>query len=196
MGPGPCMQLERESFAESAAGSCKLAPLVDFARVTDWLGLAATLQGLRREDLEGYLQGRSQDFVEAASAIARLTQIKLAVATGSDPLEYDLPGQDRNTHILGPDLAGALIDRWCPSARSSFEIMVGYDFELHGGDARNKGKRHHMRLIAEHYGVRFDQMVLFDDSQGCLENEDGWVGIRVRDTTGFRFEDAFEDPSH
>lgn len=71
--------------------------------------------------------------------------------------------------------------------------MVGFDCELHGGEARDKGKRHHMRLIREHYGVEFGQMVLFDDSAGCLDNEDGWVGIRVRDNGGFRFEDCFHE---
>ena len=70
--------------------------------------------------------------------------------------------------------------------------MVGFDFELHGGELRDKGKRLHMRQISEHYGVEFSKMVLFDDSVGCLENEDGWVGVRVRDSIGFRFEDCFE----
>ncbi len=55
----------------------------------------------------------------------------------------------------------------------NFEVIIGYDNELHGGEAHNKGKRHHMRVIAQHYGVAPNRMVLFDDSQGCLENEDG-----------------------
>mmetsp|Transcript_29088 Transcript_29088/g.73707 ORF Transcript_29088/g.73707 Transcript_29088/m.73707 type:complete len:239 (-) Transcript_29088:46-762(-) len=149
-------------------------------------------QGLPRDQIQGYLDGRSHDFVEAAKALSELGRHRLAVATGSDPLEYDLPGQGRDTHILGPDLAAALLDRWCPEARAKFEVMVGYDFELHGGNAHDKGKRYHMRRIAEHYGVEFRQMVLFDDSQGCLENEDGWLGVKVSDSVGFRFEDCFE----
>lgn len=73
------------------------------------------MQGLRREDVGVYLNGKSNDFVEAATAIAVFGRHKLAVATGSDPLEYDLPGQNRETHILGPDLAAALIDMCVPS---------------------------------------------------------------------------------
>lgn len=149
------------------------------------------VQGLRREELDGYVNAVSRDFVEAASTIARAGRHRLAVATGSDPLEYDIPGQNRQTHILGPDLAEAVIRHWCADALPSFEIMIGFDCELHGGAATQKGKRHHMRQIAQHYGVQPHQMVLFDDSDMCLQNEDGWVGVKVRDSLGFSFEDCF-----
>jgi hypothetical protein len=40
------------------------------------------MQGLRLDDLEGYLSTASHDFVEAATAISLLGRHKLAVATG------------------------------------------------------------------------------------------------------------------
>mmetsp|Transcript_40078 Transcript_40078/g.98498 ORF Transcript_40078/g.98498 Transcript_40078/m.98498 type:complete len:238 (+) Transcript_40078:169-882(+) len=149
-------------------------------------------QGLKREDLQGYLNSVSRDFVEASLALSSLGRHKLAVATGSDPLEYDIPGQGRDTHILGPDLATEVIRYWCVEALPQFEVILGYDCELHGGAAENKGKRFHMRVISQHYGVPMQNMVLFDDSQGCLENEEGWTGIKVKDSIGFRFEDCFD----
>lgn len=33
-----------------------------------------------------------------------------------------------------------------------------------------------MRIIAEHYGVPFREMLLIDDTASNLENHDGWQG--------------------
>ena len=109
----------------------------------------------------------------------------------SDPEEYNLPGHSRETHILGPDLATALITHHCPAAFDMFGIMVGYDCRLHAVDNENNrnGKRHHMRLIQQHYQVPFHKIVLFDDSACSLVNEDGWTGIQVNGMTGFKFLD-------
>ena len=50
--------------------------------------------------------------------------------------------------------------------------MIGFDYRLHGEVLRDKGKRHHMRTIAAHYGdVRFEEMILIDDSRQSLLNE-------------------------
>ena len=38
------------------------------------------------------------------------------------------------------------------------------------------GKSRHMRIIAEHYGVPFREMLLIDDTASNLENHDGWQG--------------------
>ena len=114
----------------------------------------------------------------------------------SDPAEYDLPGQCRETHILGPDLATALITHHCPDALDMFQVMVGYDSRLHLKDndkdneeVNNTGKRYHMRLIQQHYDVPFHKMVIFDDSRSSLRNEDGWVGVKVDPVAGFSFAD-------
>jgi hypothetical protein len=70
--------------------------------------------------------------------------------------------------------------------------MIGYDHRLHpehdGRGENNDGKRRHMRLIREYYGVTFDKMVLIDDSKSSLENEDGWMGVKVDGKEGFKFE--------
>ena len=165
--------------------------------------------GLPREKLSEYISNASNDFVKALRALCLISttkSIKCAVATGSDPLEYDLPGQSKETHILGPDLAAAVVKHHCQDALPLFEVMVGYDDRLHndnnsntasteqttgsGNQAENRsGKRHHMRLIQKHYGVPFQRMVLFDDYEGSLANEDGWVGVKVDGNRGFRFAD-------
>ncbi len=100
----------------------------------------------------------------------------LAVATNSDKLEYDVDENSRSTHICAEDLATALIERHCPEALPCFEIMVGYDYRLHGRQDEHRGKRFHMKAIARHYGVSPEEMVLLDDSPRNLENEDGWKG--------------------
>lgn len=151
-------------------------------------------EGLKLEELQSYVSGASPDFIEAVGALSGIPGIRLAVATNSDPAEYDLPGQSRQTHILGPDLAAALLRHWCPEALHKFEIMVGFDHNLHRDVPVLLGKSWHMRRIAEHYKVDFSRMVLIDDTASRLENSDGWRGVLVRDQqTGFRFEDCFED---
>eukprot|EP00913_Durusdinium_trenchii_P032475 g30404.t1 len=130
------------------------------------------------EDAGAYIAKASPDFVEALRALVAL-DFKLAVATNSDPAEYDLPGQSRESHILGPDLATALIKYWCREALPKFEVMVGFDPDLHD-DPRLLGKSHHMRIIAEHYQVPFEEMLLIDDSARNLRNTDGWQGARER----------------
>ncbi|CAK9068405.1 Hypothetical protein SCF082_LOCUS34450, partial [Durusdinium trenchii] len=146
-------------------------------------------EGILKEDAGAYIAKASPDFVEALRALVAL-DFKLAVATNSDPAEYDLPGQSRESHILGPDLATALIKYWCREALPKFEVMVGFDPDLHD-DPRLLGKSHHMRIIAEHYQVPFEEMLLIDDSARNLRNTDGWQGLLVREPkVGFRFEDC------
>lgn len=145
-------------------------------------------EGILKEQAAEYIAQASPDFVEAVRAL-HLLDFKLAVATNSDPLEYDLPGQSRETHILGPDLAFALIEYWCKEALSRFEIMVGIDQNLHD-EPKQLGKSRHMQIIAEHYQVRFEQMLLIDDSASNLGSLDGWQGLLVREPkVGFRFQD-------
>eukprot|EP00931_Biecheleriopsis_adriatica_P005650 TRINITY_DN107144_c0_g1_i1.p1 TRINITY_DN107144_c0_g1~~TRINITY_DN107144_c0_g1_i1.p1 ORF type:complete len:302 (+),score=40.93 TRINITY_DN107144_c0_g1_i1:53-958(+) len=152
--------------------------------------------GIKLEDLDKYISGASPDFVEAVQVLSKIPGVQLAVATNSDPAEYDLPGQSRKTHILGPDLAKALISHWCPDAVDSFSIMVGFDHDCHKDVPLLPGKSWHMRRIAEHCKVPFSRMVLIDDSASRLANNDGWRGVLVRDhCTGFHFEDCLVDDS-
>lgn len=107
-------------------------------------------------------------------------------------MEYDLPGQSKETHLLGPDLASELINRWCPEALPRFEIMVGHDPRLHPEEPKLPGKSVAMRRIAAHYGVASERMLLIDDSKFQLETADGWHGLHVRGKTGFSFDDCLE----
>jgi hypothetical protein len=158
--------------------------------------------GLPLDKHAEYIAQTSEDFITAVNGLAgmdpegkelhRERRVRCAVATGSDPYEYDLPGQSRDTHILGPDLATSVIRAKCPKALNLFDIMIGYDCRLHQneGDAslNNEGKRHHMRTIRKFFDVPFERMVLIDDSRSSLENEDGWVGVKVDGKAGFKFE--------
>jgi len=159
--------------------------------------------GLPLEKLSEYVQGCSVDFIATMRQMFIENQklpgsFKLAVATGSDPLEYDLPGQSRASHILGPDLATEVIRTHCPEILPTFEIMIGYDCRLHhrevnetaeGQQLNVEGKRHHMRVIQDFYQVPFERMLLIDDANSSLVNEDGWKGWKVNGTLGFSFND-------
>merc|ERR1711924_198099 len=138
-------------------------------------------EGQPLEKMKEYIEGASPDFVEAIKVLSKIPGVRLAVATNSDPVEYDLPGQSRQTHILGPDLARALINHWSPDTLPCFEIMVGFDPKLHKDVPPALGKSVHMRRIAEHYHVPFECMLLIDDTPHNLENNDGWQGVLVRD---------------
>jgi NTP pyrophosphatase (non-canonical NTP hydrolase) len=139
-------------------------------------------EGLPNAEKAKYIGAVSVDFVTLVSALALEPSFRLAVATGSDPLEYNLPGQSQLTHLLGPDLAKALIAQTCPKyVLPKFQIMVGYDYRLHGKVTTEKGKRYHMRKISKFYNIPFKQMLIIDDSTSSLKNEDGWHGMLVHD---------------
>ena len=157
--------------------------------------------GLPFEKLGEYIVGCSSDFIAAVKAVVEYDQshassgrkIHFAVATGSDPYEYNLPGQSTSTHILGPDLARAVIEHHCPEALYLFEFMIGFDCRLHteefvGHPLNIEGKRHHMRSIQQHFNVPFKNMVLIDDSASSLVNEDGWSAVKVNGKEGFKIE--------
>ena len=99
-------------------------------------------EGLLRGEAEAYINAVSPDFITLTKELVR-QEFYLAVATGSDPKEYDIPGQSKETHILGPDLARALMETCLePKEIEAFGIMIGYDYRLHGCEPRNEGKRH------------------------------------------------------
>jgi hypothetical protein len=100
-------------------------------------------EGLPLEKLEEYINSASLDFVTIIKEIPKIeTKIKFAVATGSDPKEYNLHPKGKESHILGPDLATKLIEHHSPNSLKLFEIMVGYDCRLHENknDPSYKGK--------------------------------------------------------
>ena len=151
-------------------------------------------QGLPRHRLFEYVGAVSLDFVALTRLIAATPGMQLAVATGSDPAEYDVAGQSRDTHILGPDLATAVITAHCPEALSAFGIMIGYDATIHEGKDAPHVKTHHLATIRAHYAVEApSEVVLIDDSGGTLRQAaaEGHATVHVRDTaTGFQFADA------
>ena len=197
----------RTFFAADATAECRAAQCRAFldqlvrwnVRVVVWdmdrtMSSSHCGSGLRIRELDDYIGKASSDFLLAARALAADPRFVLAVATASDPEEYSLPGQSRATHILGPDLARNFLQRLLPEAASAFEVIVGFDSRLHGDRAADKGKRHHMRVIAEHYGVNdTSTMLLIDDSRSSLRSAgDGWRGVLSghRPGGGFRFADV------
>eukprot|EP00434_Breviolum_minutum_P011562 symbB.v1.2.010197.t1/scaffold621.1/size179687/3 len=58
--------------------------------------------------------------------------------------------------------------------------MVGIDQDLHD-EPKLLGKSRHMQIIAKHYEVPFNEMLLIDDSASNLKNTDGWQGLLVHE---------------
>lgn len=149
-------------------------------------------RGVPTHYLDEYLEDASTDFIEAVGVLTK-KGFHLAVATKADPSDYKKLGVSTETHLIGADLAKVLLSRRCPGVLSRFGIMVGFDPKSHGNKSEELGKRHHLRQIAEHYRVRSNEMVLFDCCQQDLENEDGWIGVLVRDKKlGFQYEDCLK----
>jgi len=152
------------------------------------MSAAACHDGIARYELADFLAKTSQDLVPALRALAQ-SGFKLAVASSSEappqPSGSQRPADDR---LYGADLARALLAERCPDLLPCFVALVGHDPPRHGGLV---GKRHHMRSIAQMSGVPFRDMLLVGASARDLENEDGWLGVAVRDVReGFQFDDV------
>ena len=74
-------------------------------------------------DLVDYLSRITPDFVVLAKALHK-RGIRLAIATHSDSVEYDAPFRSRATHIIGDDLAKAVLSHSLPELADSFHIVA------------------------------------------------------------------------
>mmetsp|Transcript_89362 Transcript_89362/g.208024 ORF Transcript_89362/g.208024 Transcript_89362/m.208024 type:complete len:295 (+) Transcript_89362:49-933(+) len=142
-------------------------------------------------EVEDYLQGVSQDFLEAAAALARrgfhLAAIADAVATQPTQRWQEAPGE----LLTGPELARALLTRRCPEAASSFRIVLGSS-SVNTGDQLLASRESQMGQVAAVYGEPMQRLVLFTASRACArDGVNEWTGVLVRDPSeGFRLEDS------
>jgi hypothetical protein len=144
-----------------------------------------------------FLNRATADF---KSLIPRLfaANISMAIATHSDAAEYGVVDQQvvPETHILGEELARALVDHHFPSDMSSAFFIVAYNPRHRGADGEledNHIKRHHMRMLKHHFQVENAADILFfDDVQHVVKDCRVACGVRavlVDPEVGFQLSD-------
>ncbi|CAM9628267.1 unnamed protein product [Discosporangium mesarthrocarpum] len=142
---------------------------------------------MTHDGLSGNLANVTPDFVAAVHALVK-EGVKLAVATHSDQTEYNwLVDRTPKTHLLGDDLV------W-PVLRSSFPeyadelFVVAYNPNARFWFQReeDQGKRRHVRVIAEWYGVDASDVIVFDDDEDNVRLSQGFRAVKVEPSVGFR----------
>lgn len=158
--------------------------------------------GVPEQELEERLQGVSQDFVEAASALARRGFHLAAVASGPRAAAPP-PAPPRARRgggaapaapraATGPEFARALLARWCPEAAPSFRVVL--EALAEAGEQPGARADGGVREIAAFYGVPVEEVALFTACPGSRRSGvEGWTGVLVRDPAeGFRMDDSLE----
>lgn len=153
---------------------------------------------LRRGDpLEAFLSRICPDFVKLAPALHK-EGFHLAVATHSDEAEYGRRITPA-THILGDELVNTVLQRHLPPEVAESFYIVAFNpfarsnfFVTYYGDW---AKRHHMKLIQNHYLVQPQEMVLFDDTRPIVTDcirKCGVQAVQVSPLVGFRMTDILD----
>jgi LmbE family N-acetylglucosaminyl deacetylase len=146
-----------------------------------------------------YLDRATPDFVDLVPLLRR-SGIGVCIATHSDEAEYG--GLIRpSTHILGSELASALLDRCFDPKVAQSVLVVAYNPRARGREGaleENRVKRYYVRQIRSHFGVSAaasDQILLLDDLKEVVDDCRSYCGIRavqVDPRTGFRLQDVLE----
>ena len=98
------------------------------------------------------------------------------------------------THLLGEDLATVVLKSTLNSEDSKAFFIVAYNPQYRGEEGKrpeNAAKLRHVRLIAKHYGVSTQQVILFDDVKENVEHTQGlFRAFWVDPKRAFTFEQA------
>lgn len=164
----------------------------------DQTAVAAHSRGrLERTQLATFLDQATADFVRL---IPRLfaAGVSMAIATHSDAAEYGRIDQQvqPETHILGEELARALVERHFPVETARAFFIVAYNPRHRGNEGElpdNNIKRHHMRMLKDHFQVQDPADILFfDDVPHVVEDCRETCGVRavlVDPEVGFQLSD-------
>jgi hypothetical protein len=163
----------------------------------DQTAVAAHSRGrLERAELASFLNHATADFV---SLIPRLfaAGYSMAIATHSDAAEYGSKKEVQpETHILGEELARALVDRHFPADMARAFFIVAYNPRHRGPEGElqvNRIKRHHMRMLMNHFQVQAAADILFfDDTPHVVDDCRETCGVRavqVDAQVGFQLSD-------
>jgi acetyl esterase/lipase len=144
---------------------------------------------LPRMFANSFISSISPDFCFFARSLHNCG-IKLAVATHSDSFEYNFI-KSQDAFIIGDELVKLVLETAVPDLASYFHI-IAYNPAIRkdGHHIDNQNKRLHMRLISQHYQVKREECLLFDDDEGNVINNSGFKAVLVDWKTGFKFNDV------
>jgi hypothetical protein len=146
---------------------------------------------LRREELKEYLSQTTKDFLSLVPALYH-AGFQLSIATHSDEAEYS----DKirvESHILGDELARALLQQFEPQIASAF-FIVAYNPRVRSSREEDRIKRYHIRAIQQKFGVQASNILFFDDAMDVVADcrELGVRTVRVDPKMAFRLSDLLE----
>jgi hypothetical protein len=105
----------------------------------------------------------------------------LAMATHSDASEYNDDEIRVETHIVGDELARAVVQHCCRNDESMMLAfcIVAYNPRCHadGHDELHRVKRYHMQVIQNRFGVKPHEMLLLDDTEEAIEDCRTYCGV-------------------
>jgi hypothetical protein len=151
---------------------------------------------LRREELDEYIAKATPAFKELVPAL-HAQQLYLAIATHSDEAEFKGEIQPE-THILGKELATALVNQTFSEEIASSFFVVAYNPRWHaeGQEEENKIKRYHMRELQRHFGVEANEILFLDDTPSVVEDCIQTCGVRtiqIDPERAFRLSDILDN---
>jgi phosphoglycolate phosphatase-like HAD superfamily hydrolase len=154
---------------------------------------------LSRRHLEDYLNKASQDFLDLVPQL-HARGIHLAIATHSDAAEYSCLVRP-DTHVLGQDLAQRMVDyHFDPIVAQAFFIVAYNPRVRKATEESNLFKRHHMRVIREHFSqVEPKNILFFDDVLKIVQDCNEYCGVRavlVDERKGFQLSDLVNTFQH
>lgn len=160
-----------------------------------------SMGSLKRSDLEDFLKAATPGFVALVPELHR-AGFGLAIATHSDEAEYG-GSVTRETHILGEELARALVNRHFSKEVADAFYVVAYNPSAHedGKETDNAIKRFHMREIGSHFNAKPSEIMFFEDTPVIVYDcrKVGVRAVQVNPRRGFQAKDIldcnFEGPN-
>lgn len=151
---------------------------------------------LKREDLNEFLGHATEDF---KLLVPKLYQsgFGLSIATHSDEAEFGGSIQPES-HILGSELARALVEKSFPPEIASVFCIIAYNPRARADDKQedNKIKRYHIRKLVEHFKVLPEEIVFLDDTKNVVDDLNEKCGVKafiVDPTKGFQISDLLNN---
>ena len=151
---------------------------------------------LLRSELNDFLDKATVDFQKFVPALFR-NGFFLSIATHSDEAEFG-DSIKPETHILGSELARALVERHFPPDMASAFHIIAYNPRARedGSKDENKIKRYHVRNLVERFDVSPNEIVFLDDTKNVVDDCINTCGVRailVDATKGFQISDLLDN---
>lgn len=125
---------------------------------------------LERSELDDFLNQTTPGFITLVPELHR-EGFGLAIATHSDEAEYNGGTVNQETHIVGEELARALVNKHFSKEVADSFYIVAYNPSARGDEGKAKDnlvKRYHMRLISAHFGVKPSEIMFFEDTPSIV----------------------------